>query len=111
MHELSIAKELLSIVMKYAKENSLKKVDKVVIKVGVASGVEPGFLKDSFSNILAGTIVEGASVELFPEQIKVRCKSCGETFSWEHHSCPVCKKQTIEVLSGRQVYVDSIQGY
>ena len=47
MHEYSVVQALLEQVEKYAAENEAERVTKVVVKIGVMSGVEPHLVKAS----------------------------------------------------------------
>jgi len=115
MHELGIAKELFEVIKKYAKENSLSKVTKIVIKVGIASGIDKDFLRHSFvDHILPGTIAENSSIEFDLEPVTLKCKNCNEIIQPEGNdfiTCPKCKSHHMEIISGKQVYVESLEGY
>ena len=45
MHEYSIVQSLLDSCEDHAKENNATKVSKVIVKIGVMSGVEPSLLQ------------------------------------------------------------------
>jgi len=114
MHELGIARDLFKIVVQKAKENSLKAVTKVRIKVGVASGIEEGLLRHSFlDHIFPGTIAEGAELELVEEAVETKCKDCGTQIESSQEfilHCPACGSFNIEVTKGKDVYLESIEG-
>ena len=48
MHEYSIVQNLLDQCEDQAKQHGAKKVEKVVVKIGVMSGVEPDLLQTAF---------------------------------------------------------------
>ena len=50
MHEYSIVQSLLESCEEHAKSNDAKKVTKVVVKIGVLSGVEPELLQTAFED-------------------------------------------------------------
>ena len=80
MHELGVAQDLFEIVLNEANKNSIKKVSKIIIKIGEASGIDIDFLKHSFNDhLLPGTIAEKAALEIIKEPVKVKCKDCGAT--------------------------------
>ena len=113
MHELGIAKDLLDIVLLKAKENNLKKITKISLMLGEASGIEEDFLKHSLvDHLLPGTIASGCRLEIIKEYVKAKCKKCSAEFLPKEmiFDCPSCQSKEIEILSGKDVYVASIEG-
>ena len=114
MHELGIAQDLFAIVKEKAKENNLKKVTKISIKVGVTSGIKKDFLKHSLvDHIFPKTIAQGARLELIEELPAARCKDCGKAIdaqSMPTLNCPTCGSFKIEITKGKDVYLESIEG-
>ncbi|MBI5573396.1 MAG: hydrogenase maturation nickel metallochaperone HypA [Elusimicrobia bacterium] len=113
MHELGIAKDLLDIVLLKAKENHLNKITKISLMLGEASGIEEDFLRHSLiDHLLSGTIAENCYLEISKEDVKAKCKKCSTEFEPSEmiFDCPSCKSKEIEILSGKDVYVASIEG-
>lgn len=113
MHELGIAKDLFAKVRAKAKENKLKRITRIKIKLGEASAVEKEFLRHSFiDHILPGSIAEGAALEIAKEEVKARCETCDKSISVQEAglSCPHCGGRELEIISGKDVYVESIEG-
>jgi len=119
MHELGIAKELFRIIDNKAKEHSLKKVNKIKIKIGIASGIEKDFLRHSLlDHTLPGTIASTAEIEFEDDGIKIICNDCKtevkidkkEEMPADIFSCSKCGNIRLEIVSGKNVYVESIEG-
>jgi len=119
MHELGIAKELFKIIARKAKEHGLKKVNKIKIKIGIASGIEKDFLRHSLrDHILPETIASSAEIEFEDEGIRIICKDCKAELKIENKeamptdisSCSKCGNIRLEIVSGKNVYVESIEG-
>ncbi|HEA46838.1 MAG TPA: hydrogenase maturation nickel metallochaperone HypA [bacterium] len=113
MHELGIAKDLFAKVNEKAKETGLKRITRIKIKLGEASGIEEGFLRHSFiDHILPGSIAEEATLEIEKEEVKARCLDCGKDISTQEAglSCPHCGGNDIEIISGKNVYIENIEG-
>ena len=113
MHELGIAKDLLDIAISSAKKNNLNKITKISIKIGESVGIEEDFLRHSFfDHLLPGTIAEDCSLEISKEKVIARCKKCSAFFPPEEiiSGCPSCQSKDIEVISGKDVYITSIEG-
>ncbi len=113
MHEYSIVQSLLDIIEDNAKKHNAKKVKKVVVKIGVLSGVEPHLLEIAFNTFKEGTICEDALFEMLIEPLKVKCKECKNINEIKHNSlifeCPICKSVELEVLSGEDMYLMSLE--
>ncbi len=114
MHELGMAQDLFRIVKKEAEKNNIKKVSKIVLKLGEASGIEEGFLRHSFvDHILPGSIAEGAELEIISETLGAKCKDCGKAIENKGEAvmkCSGCGSSRLEVVAGMKVFVESIEG-
>jgi hydrogenase nickel incorporation protein HypA/HybF len=112
MHELSIIQNIFPIIENVAKENHLKIVNKVFLKVGGLRQVVLEFLQFAFTTVSKGTIAENADliIELIP--ITVDCKNCQKQFTIEEnvYICPSCDNTELEVLTGKEVVLDQIEG-
>jgi hydrogenase nickel incorporation protein HypA/HybF len=60
MHEYSIVQSLLDACEENAVANNASKVSKVVVKIGVMSGVEPELLRTAFDTFKEKTMCEDA---------------------------------------------------
>jgi hydrogenase nickel incorporation protein HypA/HybF len=111
MHELGIAKDLFDIVLAEAKKNSLGRVSKIVIRLGKASGIEKEFLLHSLAeHVIPGTIAEGAEIEILPEDVRLKCRKCGKEIADKSGlSCGSCGNTDVEIVSGKDTYVESIE--
>lgn len=68
MHELSIAQNVLEIVLAEAEKNKGKKVKGVYLKLGEGSAIEPDSLIFCFELVSKGTIAEEAEIHI--ERVK-----------------------------------------
>ena len=64
MHEYSIVQSLLESCEQHARQNEAKEVTKVVVKIGVLSGVEPDLLQTAFDTFKEQTICHNAEFVL-----------------------------------------------
>jgi len=111
MHEYSIVQSLLESCDAHAKKNSAKKVTKVVIKIGVLSGVEPHLLSEVFEAFKQDTICHEALLVMNIQKVKVHCNSCGSEAELEQNEfiCPKCSSFDIDVLDGEEMYLMSLE--
>ena len=64
MHESSLLKDLLSKVKTIAEENGADRVIGVKVKLGALAQISPDHLREHFDNAVAGTVAEGARLEV-----------------------------------------------
>ena len=111
MHELGLAHDLFDVVLSEAKKNGVKNITKISIKVGEASGIEHDFLIHSLKDhILPGTIAKEAQIEISVDPIKLECKQCRTAISSRKDDCcSKCGSKNFEIISGKDIYVESIE--
>mgnify|MGYP000453220007 CR=1 FL=1 len=115
MHEHGIARDLWKAVLEEAKKNNISKITKLTIVLGDASGIERDFLEHSFVDHIFKEyeIAEGAVIEYEIAPLSAVCKGCSKDIKpsdMENPVCPQCGSTDIEIVSGRDVYVKSIEG-
>lgn len=111
MHEYSIVQSLLDNCEENANQNGSTKVTKVVVKIGVLSGVEPDLLQIAFDTFKENTICNDALFVINIQKVVIKCKTCGSTSTLEKHeyNCPLCKSTEINVLDGEDMYLMQLE--
>jgi hydrogenase nickel incorporation protein HypA/HybF len=109
MHEMSIAQSILDIVLQESQTHQVKQVLSVSLKLGELSAVEPESLRFCFELLIQGTLAEGARLDIEQVPITCRCRDCGSDFTVREliFNCPKCKGSTVEMLTGRELSIDS----
>ncbi|MCB4790885.1 MAG: hydrogenase maturation nickel metallochaperone HypA [Elusimicrobia bacterium] len=114
MHELGMAKDLWNVINIKVNENKLKKITKVSIILGEASGIEEDFLRHSLlEHVFPGTIARKAKLEIIKERLSAKCNLCNRKIIKENlldFSCPKCRSTDLAIISGREVFVKNIEG-
>ncbi len=112
MHELSIAQSLLDIVVEEATRNRLGSVNKVRLRIGELAAVVPESLTFCFDLVSRDTVASGAAIEIESVAVTARCDRCEVSFEVKDRvfECPRCGEPVLEMLSGRELYVMSIEG-
>ncbi len=112
LHELAIAESVIEIVTEEAGKHSLERINKVRIQVGELAAVVPESLTFCLDLLCRDTIAEGAVFEIETVGIVARCDKCDLTFDVRDQvfRCPRCAEPTMELLSGRELSVTSIEG-
>lgn len=111
MHEYSIVQSLLDQCEQNAKANDASKVTKVVVKIGVMSGVEPDLLKTAFDTFKEGTICEDCQYIQDIQKIKIKCLSCNTTSELEksEYACPKCNSVELDVIDGEDLMLMQLE--
>lgn len=111
MHEYSIVQSLLDSCEEHAKQNDAKKVTKVVIKIGVLSGVEADLLQTAFDTFKEGTVCDDCIFQINVQKVVVFCNECKEESTLEKHEflCPKCQKNDLKVIDGEDMYLMSLE--
>lgn len=112
MHEVSIMENTIKIVQEKAEENNLKNVSRITIKIGELAGVMSEALEFAFQGMSKGTIVEHAKLCIEKVDATAMCDDCNITFKIDHFNklCPNCNKFATNILSGYELYVNTIEG-
>jgi hydrogenase nickel incorporation protein HypA/HybF len=112
LHELSIAQSIIEIVVDEAQKNGLHQVKRIKLQVGAFAAVVPDSLTFCFELVSRDTIAEGAVVEIESVGIVARCDKCDCTFDVRDQVflCPRCGDPVLELVSGRELSVLSIEG-
>ena len=111
MHELSITQSILSIALEKANEAKASKISKINLVIGELSGIVDDCVQFYFDILSKDTIAAEASISFHQPPTQLRCRNCSTVFSPRNGdwSCPGCHEQKIEIISGRELYVESIE--
>ncbi len=112
MHELSIAQNIVDILNDQMKIHNLSKIERVNLRVGVLRSVVIDSLSFSFNVLTAGSPLEGARLEVEEIPIQGRCMECGYQFTMNNwlDDCPFCRGPRVEVISGKELDIVTIEG-
>ena len=111
MHEQSIVESLLSTALKNAEKEKASKILRICLVVGELSGVEEEAVNFYFGFVSRNTIAAEASISYTHVPVELRCRKCETIFRPEKYDlhCPNCKEQQVDIVAGRELYVDTIE--
>lgn len=111
MHEYSITESILTLALEKANEASAGKITRINLVVGELSGVVAECVRFYFDHISKDTPAAGASLSIETKPASVRCHQCHDVFKPEDGdwSCPKCHETGIDIISGRECYMESIE--
>ncbi len=112
LHELSIAESLLEIVVDESKKHGLERVNKIKLQIGEFAAVVAESLTFCFEMVSRDTVASGALIEIESVGVVARCDVCDLSFEVQDQVflCPRCGEPALELLSGRELSVMSIEG-
>jgi hydrogenase nickel incorporation protein HypA/HybF len=111
MHEQSIVESLLALAIENAEKAKASKILRIYVVVGELSGVVEESVNFYFSFLSKDTIAAQASLFFMHIPAQLRCRNCNTVFVPENldFHCPNCREQQIEIIGGRELYIDSIE--
>jgi hydrogenase nickel incorporation protein HypA/HybF len=111
MHEYSIVQSLLDSCEENARANDAKKVTKIIVKIGVMSGVEPHLLEIAFNTFKEHTMCEAAEFVVNIQKVIIKCNSCKKESELQdnQYTCPKCESYDLEILDGEDMFLMSLE--
>ncbi|HEC78882.1 MAG TPA: hydrogenase maturation nickel metallochaperone HypA [candidate division WOR-3 bacterium] len=112
MHEFSVTKSLVDLCIQEAEKNNFKKVYKINLKIGKFTGFSPDSILFYFDYLKPNTRCSDAEIIFTEVPIRIKCRACGKENVIDEPIlvCPDCGRAEIEILSGREFYIESIEG-
>jgi len=111
MHEQSIVESLLALALEHAEKAKANKILRIYLVVGELSGVLAEAVEFYFSFLSRDTIAAQASLFFMHTPAQLRCRNCNTIFMPErlNLNCPNCKERQVEIISGRELYIDNME--
>jgi hydrogenase nickel incorporation protein HypA/HybF len=111
MHELSITKEMLDLVLEQAEKAGAKEVGKINLVIGEMCGVVEDSVRFYFDFLKKDTVAEKATLSFTMIPTKAKCRNCGKIFELKEFewTCPDCGGDSLEIVGGRELSVESIE--
>ncbi len=135
MHEWSLADGVVSTALKVAKEEKLKKIIKIKIKIGELQQIDLEIFRHALQDVIRPekSMLRDAEIEMDIDVAILRCRNCCHEWPFAeamstlnedeaesihfipeiahvYITCPSCKSPDFEVIQGRGVWIDSIEG-
>lgn len=111
MHEMALMAGVFDIIKQYTASIEGKKVNRVTLVVGEMTNAVPEALQYAFEVYAAETIGSGAELIIKEIPLVASCSNCGWEGKTEKHMfiCPQCSALGMEIKSGRELYVESLE--
>jgi hydrogenase nickel incorporation protein HypA/HybF len=111
MHEMSVCLSLLQQMETIASERNAIAVDKIYLRVGPLSGIEPALLKNAYPLAAAGTLAADAELIIDASDIVVSCTECGaeSPATANRLLCSVCGDFRTQIVSGDEMILQRLE--
>jgi hydrogenase nickel incorporation protein HypA/HybF len=112
MHEMGIALQIIEIATaSIPTEMRTARVERVNLKIGRLAAVVPDSLRFCFEIVSKDTPLAGAALAIEETAVVARCKDCAAswTITEPAFTCPGCQSGALEILSGRELDIVSIE--
>jgi hydrogenase nickel incorporation protein HypA/HybF len=109
MHELHQARLLLQEAL--ARSGNSRRIRRLAVIVGEASGHSPEHIAEDFAAAARGTPAEGAALEFLAEKLAARCARCGAAFKSKPLvlACPACGSAELAITAGQEVRLSDVE--
>ena len=112
MHEMGIALQIIEIATASIPPDLRDvKIQKVNLKIGKLAAVVPESLRFCFDVAIKDTPLDGARLAIEELPVVAKCNDCHEqwTINSPAFKCENCDSGSIEILSGRELDIESIE--
>ncbi len=111
MHELAITQSMFDLVLEQAEKAKARKVEKINLVIGEMTGVVGDCVQFYFNFLSQDTIAEGAILNFTMVPVRARCHGCDKLFELKEFdwTCPHCQGSNMEIIAGKELFVESIE--
>ncbi len=111
MHEMSLCRSILEIVLRNAKEHHHSKIKKIELEVGVLAAIDQSAMCFSFEVLARNTKAENALLDFIHMDAQALCKSCHlkTKIKQYYDPCSYCGKFGLTIISGEILRVKSME--
>ena len=110
MHEQSIVQSILALALKNAEKANARRIVGINLVVGDYTGVQEDAVNFYFGFLSKNTIAGGAKINYTRIPGQLRCRDCDILFPLQKqdYQCPKCDGNRIEIVGGRELYIENM---
>ena len=111
MHELAITHNMLNIALDEASAAQGSRITRINLVIGELSGVVSDSVQFYFNFLREDSAAKEATLDFRLVPAQLRCRDCQMDFNprdslWV---CPNCHSTSVEIVGGRDCYIESIE--
>jgi hydrogenase nickel incorporation protein HypA/HybF len=111
MHEQSIVESLLKMALENAESNNAKKIVTINVVIGALAGAVDESMEFYFNFLRNNTIASEATLSFRHIPASFHCRKCKKDFTAEgmDFRCPKCKQTDVDIIGGRELFLQSLE--
>jgi hydrogenase nickel incorporation protein HypA/HybF len=111
MHEMSLCEGVLQVLEAEARKQGFSTVKRVILDIGVLSGVEISAFEFAFEVVMRGSLADNAILEINELEAQAWCMACAETVTvrTRYDACPKCGSYQLQISSGDEMRVRELE--
>lgn len=111
MHEQSIVESILELALEHARKAEADKIVSIFLVVGELSGVVGEAVEFYFRFLSRDTCASEANLIFNHVPVELRCRNCNIIFTPGNNDfhCPDCREQNVDIIRGRELYIESLE--
>ena len=110
MHEQSIVESIMALSLEHTKKANAGKIRRIYLVVGDLSGVVDESMNFYFRILSKNTLADQAELFFMHTPAQLRCRHCETVFEPQklNFHCPQCQEEQVDIVSGRELYIESL---
>ncbi|MCE3037954.1 hydrogenase/urease nickel incorporation protein HypA [Helicobacter anatolicus] len=113
MHEYSVVASLIELCEENAKKHHAKEIKKIVVSIGVRSGMDKSLFISAFETFREESIFcKDSLLEIIDQCVVLECKGCKhqfETQEMEYGICPKCQENDLQIIKGTEMFLMNLE--
>ncbi|NBC35234.1 hydrogenase maturation nickel metallochaperone HypA [Novosphingobium sp. FSY-8] len=111
MHEMAICESIRDILEEQAATQRFTRVERVKLAIGALSGVEAEAIRFGFDVAMAGSVADGARLEIEDVPGTAWCLPCAVsvTIAARYDACPKCGSHQLQVTGGSDMTIREVE--
>ncbi|MBS7610609.1 hydrogenase nickel incorporation protein HypA [Candidatus Bathyarchaeota archaeon] len=130
MHEWALAEAIVETAYSFLSERKTRKIISLNVVIGILQSADREVLKFALTELFKSRGIEVGELRLDEEEALLRCRSCSKTWRLgdldlsddvreavhfipevihAYVKCPNCNSQDLEIVSGRGIYIASME--
>lgn len=113
MHEMSLTRNVVDIVLEEARAANAVEVRSVTVVIGALRDIVEDMFEGLFAHLARGSVAESAELQLIRVPVTVKCRNCSMVYRLDirdesTYICPSCHQRDYSLNSGMEFYVGDI---
>ncbi|HVV69247.1 MAG TPA: hydrogenase maturation nickel metallochaperone HypA [Gammaproteobacteria bacterium] len=111
MHELSLCKNMVAIILNHAEQLAGKSIKIIHIEIGELIAVESATFLFNFNVIKKATILEKSQLNMITILGQAFCETCQQVIriSSYYQPCTLCGNFSLKIIAGQELRVKSME--